>query len=83
MREKADFKMQQKCGGFGMTINSKQFAPNRTDVAQRQALTAGLQECLDRCLARILWVYDAAMASPRNESDLKDLLGKSSIRFPC
>jgi hypothetical protein len=48
MREKADFKMQQKCGGFGMTINSKQFAANRTDVAQRQALTAGLQECPDR-----------------------------------
>src|SRR6266446_896641 len=44
MREKADFKMRQKCGGFGITINSKQFAPNRTDVAQRRALTAGLQD---------------------------------------
>ena len=64
-----------------MTINSKQLAPNRTDVAQRQALTAGLQECPDRCLARILWVYDAAMASPRNESDLKDLLGDPRFDF--
>ena len=80
MREKADLQILQKCDGFGMTINSKQFA-NRTDVAQRQALTAGLQECADRCLAWFLWVYDAAMASPQNESDLKDLLRDPRFDF--
>jgi hypothetical protein len=81
MREEVDFKMPQKCGELGMMINSKQSASNRTDVAQRQALTAGLQECPDRCLARILWVYDAAMASPRDESDLIGLLGDSRFDF--